>query len=90
MVERLEHFTVGRIGDVLSVVLPNGTILAAVNLIPLNHLVQVLAALVTIGYAIWRWRRDSYVLCQACREGRPPAVCPVKANRRPWWCPKRL
>jgi hypothetical protein len=88
MDERLETFAGGRLGDVLSVVLPNGVILAAVNLTPVNQTITLLAGLVTIGYAVWRWRRDSYVLCQGCREGRTPEICPLPKRRRPSWCPR--
>jgi len=83
-----ENISGGRLADVLSVVLPNGSVLLAVNLIQVNHLVQLAAGLATLGYAVWRWRRDSYVICQGCRDGRPPAVCPVKPGKRPSWCPK--
>ncbi len=90
MVERLQHITSARLTDVLSVVLPNATILAAVNLVSVNHLIQLVAGLVTLAYAVWRWRRDSFVLCRPCLDGRPPATCPYPPNKRPAWCPKKL
>jgi hypothetical protein len=90
MVQRLESEWSGRVGDILAVLVPNGTILATVNLIPVNHAIQMLAGIVTIGYAIWRWRRDSFVMCQACRDGRPPENCPLAPRKRPTWCPRNL
>ena len=48
-----------RLKDCLAVVLPNGAVLAAINLSRINTLIQILAGLITIGYAVWRWRRDA-------------------------------
>ncbi len=78
-----------RLTDTAKVVLPNGIVLAAVNLAPVNPWVTLIGGLVTIGYTAWRWKRDSFVMCQGCREGRPPAVCPLPERRRPAWCPQR-
>jgi hypothetical protein len=88
MIERLEIYGRGRWEDILTVCLPNGAVLAAVTIVDVNHLVVLLSGLVTMGYAFWRWRRDSYVVCGACREGRIPAICPLPAGKRPIWCPR--
>jgi hypothetical protein len=76
--------------DTLRVVLPNSAALAAVNLVSVGSAVQLCVGLVTISYTVWRWRRDSYVTCRACIDGRPPFVCPLPPHRRPRWCPKNL
>ena len=49
----------GRVGDTCKVVLPNGVVLAAVNLARLNLIFQLVAVSLTILYTIWRWRRDA-------------------------------
>jgi len=58
MFERAENFSDTKVRDVLSVILPNGAILSFVNLTQINALVSITAGLVTIGYAVWRWRKD--------------------------------
>jgi hypothetical protein len=90
MIERLENLGSERWSDIAAVCLPNATIVAAVHMVELNALLTFLSLAVTIGYTIWRWRRDSYMICAPCRDGRPPLVCPLPANKRPLWCPKTL
>jgi hypothetical protein len=90
MIERLQENLSERLRDCLEVCIPNGLILASVNLLQVNHLVQIVGGLVTVGYAVWRWRRDSFVICQACRDGRPPEICPLPSYKRPCWCPRKL
>jgi hypothetical protein len=90
MLSWVKEFDENRIKDVLEVVVPNGVVLAAINLSQINLGLQIGAAALTCGYAVWRWRRDSYVLCHGCRDGHPPARCPYPEHKRPSWCPKNL
>ena len=90
MLHRFKALLDERSRDCLAVLLPNGSVLAAVNLARLNLWVQLAGGLLTIAFVIWRWRRDSFVLCKACRDGRPPRVCPYPPGKRPFWCPKKL
>ena len=90
MVDRLTSLFDGRLADTLKVVLPNSVVLAMVNLASLNQIAQLAAVGLTISYTIWRWRRDSYVVCQRCRDGQPPANCPYPRHKRPYWCPANL
>lgn len=79
-----------RTKDCLLVLVPNGVALAVVNLARLNQYLQLAVGVCAISYTLWRWRRDSYVVCQACREGHPPAMCPLPLRKRPAWCPRNL
>jgi hypothetical protein len=88
--QRVEHLLGERVIDILGVLVPNGTVLAAVNLLQLNQLLSMLSILTTVAYTIWRWRRDRDVNCEACRDGRVPRICPVQPLKRPWYCPKNL
>lgn len=90
MIERLEICGRERWEDILTVCVPNATILATVTLVEVSNLVVLLSGLMTMAYAIWRWRRDSFVVCQACRDGRPPGICPLPEKKRPYWCPRSL
>lgn len=47
-----------RVRDIGAVVIPNGAILAAVNLAGINTVISIFASLFTLAYAAWRWRRD--------------------------------
>jgi hypothetical protein len=77
-----------RLGDILKVWLPNGAVLAAVNLMTIKGCLELALITVSIVYTLWRWRRDTYVACEGCRAGKIPIVCPLPVKRRPWWCPK--
>lgn len=72
----------------LSVVGPNATVLAAVNVISLKEWAQLALIVLSILYTLWRWRRDSCVMCDACRNGVPLASCSVPLGKRPPWCPR--
>ena len=79
-----------RMKDCLLVALPNGAVVAMINLVQLNGIVTLLIGLASLAYIAWRWRRDSFVVCEGCRNGHIPSVCPLPPARRPWWRPKRL
>jgi hypothetical protein len=57
--EALKSFLDSRLADITKVVLPNGSVLAFVNLANLKHSLEIAAILITIVYTIWRWRRDA-------------------------------
>jgi hypothetical protein len=85
MIERAPNALV----DSAKVLVPNGLVLAVVNAMTLKDWLNLMLISLSIGYTIWRWRRDSYVVCQACRDGRPPVNCPLPDRKRPAWCPRR-
>lgn len=85
------HFELdGRWEDTLKVWLPNGAVLAVANAASLKEWASLGLLILSIAYTVWRWRRDSYVVCESCRNGRIPAECPLPPRRRPFWCPKSL
>lgn len=88
MVERVRQAVDGRAGDCLSVIVPNATVLGIVNAVSLKTWAELGLIGVTILYTIWRWRRDSFVMCEGCRNGHPPPKCPLPARKRPAWCPR--
>ncbi len=90
MLHWLKEILDERSKDCLQVLLPNGAVLAAINLTHINQWVSLFAGLLTVGYAAWRWRRDSFVLCNACRDGHPPDTCPYPKRKRPAWCPRNF
>jgi hypothetical protein len=57
--EALKSFLDSRLADITKVVLPNGSVLAFVNLANVKHSLEIAAILITIIYTIWRWRRDA-------------------------------
>lgn len=59
MIERTKQLADERMGDILRVILPNGGVLAMVHLVDLATLGQLLLITVSIGYTLWRWRRDA-------------------------------
>ena len=78
-----------RLQDTLRVLIPNGAVIAAVNVMTFRGWAELGLICISIAYTVWRWRRDSYVICQACRDGHVPESCAVKAGKRPGYCPKR-
>ena len=59
MLERAEIVFEGRMADTLKVVLPNGAILAAVNLVQIDHLLTCASLLLSIAYTLWRWKKGA-------------------------------
>lgn len=90
MLERLLMTLDDRFVDTAKVLVPNGAVLALVHLVDVKTLGEVVLLGLSAGYTVWRWRRDSYVACEGCRNGHVPNVCPLAPRRRPWWCPKRV
>lgn len=80
-------FGSSRFAACFSVAGPNATVLAVVNLSDIKAWAELLLIVLSILYTIWRWRRDSYVICAACRNGVPPPTCPLPLRKRPSWCP---
>ena len=79
-----------RAGACLSVVVPNTAVLGLINMMDLKIWLELGLLILTLAYTIWRWRRDSFVICDGCRNGRIPDVCPLPPEDRPWYCPKRI
>ena len=46
--------------DISLVVLPNGAVLAFINLVDVKTVVEISLLLVSIAYTIWRWWRDAH------------------------------
>jgi hypothetical protein len=44
--------------DMLKVVGPNGIVLAALNVLTIKGWLELSVLTLSIGYTIWRWRRD--------------------------------
>ena len=80
----------GKVEDTLKVLIPNGAVLATVNLMTIKSWLEVSLLAFSIAHTLWRWRRDSFVACEGCREGKIPNLCPLPVSRRPWWCPKKV
>ena len=59
MIERAETFCEAAAGDILKVVIPNGAVVAAVNVFELKEWLSVGLILLTAAYTIWQWRRAS-------------------------------
>jgi hypothetical protein len=74
---------------ILSVWVPTGAVLALINAVSLKGWLTVLLLSINVCFSLWRWRRDSYVLCRPCLQGKEPKACPYEGHR-PWFCKKRL
>ena len=48
----------GRLADILKVNLPNGVVLASVNLLELKTVLEIVLVSLSLAYTIWRWRRE--------------------------------
>jgi len=48
-----------RLRDVVEVWAPNGLVLAFVNLVSIKTCFEIVLISVSIGYTVWRWRRDA-------------------------------
>jgi hypothetical protein len=48
-----------RMKDILSVCVPSGTVLAVVNIANLKDALSCVLIGTTIGYTVWKWRRDA-------------------------------
>jgi len=59
MLGRAQSFVGERAADTLKVWLPNGIVLATVNLVTLKSLAELGLILLSIAYTAWRWRRDA-------------------------------
>lgn len=79
-----------RLKDCLEVIVPSSTVLGIVNVVTLKAWFELSLLSVTILYTVWRWRRDTFVLCSGCLDNHPPTICPYPPDRRPSWCPKKL
>lgn len=49
----------GTAAEISKVVVPNTAVLAYINLANTNHVISIAGGLITIAYALWRWRRDA-------------------------------
>ena len=59
MLERADSFVDHKkVADVLTVVLPNGLILGAINLADVDHAISIAAGAATLIYAVFRFFRD--------------------------------
>ncbi len=58
MLECAETFVDHRMADCAKVVGTNAAILGTVRLADASEMIQLLGGVVTIAYAVWRWRRD--------------------------------
>lgn len=47
-----------RLADTLKVWIPNGASVAAMNLLELHAVAELVLLSLSIAYTIWRWRRD--------------------------------
>ena len=90
MLEWAKTLLTERIKDCLAVILPNGAVLATVRLVDLKTFGELGLLGLTMAYTAWRWRRDSFVICQSCRDGRMPVICPLPPRKRPWFCPRKV
>ena len=90
MLERAAELFDRKLEDTLKVVVPNGTVLAAINTLEVKTWLELLLISLSILYTLWRWRRESFVACEGCRAGMVPRICPLPIRKRPWWCPKKI
>jgi len=48
-----------RLSDTLKVIVPNGAVVASVNLLELKGFAELGLMALSAAYTIWRWRRDA-------------------------------
>ena len=63
-----------RLQDTLRVLIPNGAVIAAVNVMTFRGWAELGLICISIAYTV---------------DGHVPESCAVKAGKRPWYCPKR-